>query len=154
MITTFGEDHWVPQRGFNPVTGFKTMESKINHHYAAPLFLDNVKNRTKQNFTIINENPRWEESMIPVMRPASFYENSEAINSGLENQEWARNFPGVSSTSKYGHQPSPMANIHGYHHEFHPSNMMQFSSYHHGPEQLTSTWRMPTDVMMNAYMHH
>ncbi|KHN07560.1 heavy metal-associated isoprenylated plant protein 37-like [Glycine soja] len=56
-------------------------------------------------------------------------ENSETIYAGLENQEWARNFPGESSTSKYGHQPSPMANIHEYHHEFHPSNMMQFSSH-------------------------
>ncbi|KAG4923406.1 hypothetical protein JHK87_048946 [Glycine soja] len=56
-------------------------------------------------------------------------ENSETIYAGLENQEWARNFPGESSTRKYGHQPSPMANIHEYHHEFHPSNMMQFSSH-------------------------
>ncbi|TKY47424.1 hypothetical protein E2542_SST29484 [Spatholobus suberectus] len=117
--TFFDETHWGPKWCF--------------HHFAAPLFLDNVNNRNKQNFTIINENPKWEESIIPMMRPASFHAKSGTNYSGLENQEWAHNFLGVSSTSEYGHQPSPMANIYGYYHEFHPSNMMQLSSYHHLP---------------------
>ncbi|RDX66646.1 Heavy metal-associated isoprenylated plant protein 37, partial [Mucuna pruriens] len=109
MIPTFDEDHWGSKWCFNQDMDFKIMESEMDHHFAAPLFLDYVNNKNKQNFTIINENPKWEENMIPMMRPACFHENSESNYSSSENQEWA---------------PSPVANIHGYYHEFHPSNMM------------------------------
>ncbi|XP_061370245.1 uncharacterized protein LOC133312962 [Gastrolobium bilobum] len=151
MIPTFfGKNHWGPEWCFNQDMDARAMKSQINKHLAAPSFLKNFNNGTDQNFTTFNENPEWEESM---MRPASFQQNSGTNYSGLGSQEWAR---GASPISEYDHQPSLMANIHGYYHDYHPSKMTQLYSYNHLPwginihMQETPTWN---EMMMNAYMH-
>ncbi|XP_027337531.1 uncharacterized protein LOC113851263 [Abrus precatorius] len=156
IIPTFGKDRWGPEWCFNQDVGFKTMESEINQHFATLSFLEKVKNRTNQIFTRINDNPKWEENMVPMMRPASFHENSGTNYSALGDQEWAPNFLGVSTIRKYGHQPSHMANIHGYYNACDPSNMMQLSSYNHLPWTINIPMEStPTDndEIMNAYIH-
>ncbi|KAJ1396790.1 Heavy metal-associated domain, HMA [Sesbania bispinosa] len=153
MIPTFGKDHWGHEWYINQDIHAKTIESEINQHLAAPLFLENVYNRTTENFTGINENPKWEESMIPMMRPASFQENVGTNYPGLGSEEWAHNLLGVSSISEYNHH---MANVLGYYHDNHPSKMMQLFSYNHLPWGFNiHTQEPPTrnDVMMNTYIH-
>lgn len=157
MIPTFfGKDHWGPE--WCQDIGVKTTESEINQHLAAPLFLENVNNMINQDFTRINENPKWQESMIPpMMHPASFQENCGTNYSGIGNQEGAHNLLGVSSFGQYIYQPSHMANTHRFYHDCHPSKIMQQSSYNHAPEGINLHMQeTPTrnDVMMNAYMHH
>ena len=129
LIPTFGRDQWELEWCLNKHKGARDVERDINQHLTEPLFLDNVININCQYFTRINENPMSEESMIPTMRPTSFQENNGPYSSHLGSQEWAWNLLGVSPIGEYGHQPSPMANIHECYNNYHPSKAMQQCYY-------------------------
>lgn len=112
MIPTFGNDHWGPQWYFNQDLGAQTMEYEINQQLTAPtpLLFTSFNDRYNQNFTMNNENPKWQESMMPT----NFQENNGSNYFGLGIQEWEHNLPQESSINEYNHQPSLMTNTHRY----------------------------------------